>query len=163
MDSSGRGRVCKQRFTHEFVDRDHEPSNRRDPKRERGRRQELLRQRHKRGRRALICALVEQPPQKHGQMDEVQEPARGLQPAALSVRRSLRRPLPRTRCCTRRRENAVPAAKMPSSGSPTRTGVSARSATRCGSRTSRLVFRANDETVAPFSGRHVRGPPRVLR
>ena len=42
----------------------------------------------------------------------------------------------------RLRENAVLAEKMPSSGSPTRIGVSARRATRSGSRTARLVFSA---------------------
>ena len=44
--------------------------------------------------------------------------------------------------CTRSLENAVVAVKMPSAGSPTRTGVSARNAMRWGSSTCRLVFRA---------------------
>ena len=65
--------------------------------------------------------------------------------------------------CTRRRENAVLAEKMPSSGSPTRTGVSARSATRCGSSTWRLVFRAKMKRSRHRPGRHLRGLARVLR
>ena len=160
---SSRHGFAEQRFTKQFVDRDHESPNRRHTKRQRRRRQELLRQRHQRRRRALAWALVQQPPQKHRQMDQVQKPAERFRPAAASAHRSLPTTASSNTCCTRSRENAVLAEKMPSSGSPTRTGVSARSATRCGSSTSRLVFRAKMKRSRHLSGRHVRRLARVVR
>ena len=54
MDPSGGHGIAKQSFTNELVDRDHEPSNRRNTKRQRRRRQELLGKRYQGGRRALV-------------------------------------------------------------------------------------------------------------
>ena len=95
-------------------------------------------------------------------MHHVQEPSEGLGERATWARRSRRVTARSNTPCTRRRENAVLAAKMPSSGSPMSTGISARSATRLGSSTRRLTWRPNTKRSRHRPARHLRRLPREL-
>ena len=65
--------IPEQRLANQAVHGDDKSSNRRKPQRQRGRGQQLPCERHQRSGRALMAALVEQPPEQHGQVDEVQE------------------------------------------------------------------------------------------
>ena len=67
-------RHCRTTLHERARRRQHEPPDRRKTKAERRRRQKLLRQQHKCRRRALMGTLVEQPPQQHRQMNEVEQP-----------------------------------------------------------------------------------------
>ena len=94
-------------------------------------------------------------------MNEVQKPAERLRQGGFGASVASVTASSNTRC-TRRREKAVLVAKMPSSGSPTRTGVSARSAIRCGSSTWRLVFSAKMKRSRHLPARHFHRLSRVI-
>ena len=100
----------------------------------------MLNKRHQGSCRTLVCALVQQPPQKHGQMNEVEKPAAdatGCRGASFAPTTACSKT-----CWTRIRENAVLAEKIPSSGSPTRTGAIATAA-----RKPRVWLQASTATI----------------
>jgi hypothetical protein len=77
MVSASRGQAAEEGLAKQFIRGQHEASNRRQPERECHGRQDLFRQEDQDRRRALLRALVEQPPEEHGQMYEIQQSTDG--------------------------------------------------------------------------------------
>jgi hypothetical protein len=84
--SRGQG-SAEEGVTNELVDSDQEAANRRSTKRQRRRRQQLFGERYEGCRRTLVCTLVEQPPQKYGQVNKVEKPTERRGYSAVSAAR----------------------------------------------------------------------------
>src|SRR5262245_31082606 len=162
MMPSRRHWTADERVANELVDGDHKPANGRHAQRESDRWQELLSEYDQRVGCTLVCALVQQPPQEHRQMHEIQEAAEGF-----SERRFRRIGGSGNRVL----EHALHAQTGERRTRRKNTFFRIANQDRR-QRTKRLLMRLQDmqaglqredEAITPFPGRHLRGLPGIVR